>query len=61
MEQTAIDPTLESFVGSLEDAIEMATAIELELREIFVNKQKRINRKIDQLRLANSDKSSSAC
>jgi hypothetical protein len=55
MEQTTIDPTIESFVGSLEDAIETATAIELELREIFVNKQERVNRKINQLRMANSD------
>ena len=55
MEQTIIDPTLDNFVGTIENAIEMATQIELELREICVNKQERINRKVDQLHQSRRD------
>ncbi len=48
--ETVIEPVLDSFAGNIEIAIYMATEIEDELTDICSNNEKRIIKKLNQLR-----------
>ncbi|MFW2439787.1 MAG: hypothetical protein ACN4GR_10485 [Arenicellales bacterium] len=48
--ETVIEPVLDSFAGNIEIAIYMATEIEDALADICDNNEKRINKKLNQLR-----------
>ncbi len=48
--ETVIEPVLDSFAGNIEIAIYMVNEIEDELKDICCNTEKRINKRIDQLR-----------
>jgi hypothetical protein len=48
--ETVIEPVLDSFAGNIEIAIYMATEIEDALTDICINNEKRINKRLNQLR-----------
>ncbi|MEA1890520.1 MAG: hypothetical protein U9N50_12175 [Pseudomonadota bacterium] len=48
--ETPIEPVLDSFAGNIEIAIYMANEIEDELKDICCNTEKRINKRLNQLR-----------